>query len=226
VMISETRSVMRQICASMVFVIHVVIATFGVVVAPPAHAEGWRVGIYSGQWADTRLPYLPYNAATGRLTFSDSYLTSVIMSRHLLTRDLFIPYTSIGFSDARIEFEGTASLHRGLQTHEEVTLGVMLRTRDYDLASFGTINFGWANGFSYALSSPAHEYGTNLVRGQDTVQFQYYMGFEAEYAHASWDRLSVFTRLHHRSGIYGIISPSRTGSNIIGLGLRLSLGAE
>lgn len=212
----------RQIGLALQFVI----GTFGVVAGPPAHAEGWRVGIYSGQWADTRLPYLPYNAATGRLTFDESYLTSVILSRHLLTRDLFIPHTSIGIADARIELEGTANFHSGLQTHEEVTLGVMLRTRDYNLASAGTINFGWANGFSYALSPPAHEYGTNLVRGEDTVQFQYYMGFEAEYAHTSWEQLSVFARLHHRSGIYGVISPSRTGSNIIGLGVRLRLDAR
>lgn len=212
----------RQIGLALAFVVGI----FGVVAASPAHAEGWRVGVYSGQWADTRLPYLPYNAVTGRLTFDESYLTSVILSRRLLTRDLFIPHTSIGFADARMELEGTANFHSGLQTHEEVTLGVMLRTRDYDLASAGTINFGWANGFSYAVSPPAYEYGTNLVRGEDTVQFQYYMGFEAEYAHTSWERLSVFARLHHRSGIYGVISPSRTGSNIIGLGVRLRLGTR
>jgi hypothetical protein len=225
-MIPNNYSIMSQICTSTMFVFKVVFATFGIVMAPPAGADGWRIGIYSGQWADTRLPYLPYNAATGRLAFDESYLTSVIVSRHLLTRDLFIPHTSIGFSDARIEFEGTANFHGGLQSHEEVTLGLMLRTRDYDLASSGTINFGWANGFSFALAPPAHEYGTNLVRGEDTVQFQYYMGFEAEYAHTSWERWSVFARLHHRSGIYGVISPSRTGSNIIGLGVRLRLGAR
>lgn len=222
----KIHSTIRYIGASMMFAFQVFIAILGVVLASPAYAEGWRVGTQYGQWADTRLPFLPYNAATGRLTFDESYLTSVILSRHLLTRDLFIPHTSIGFADARIELEGTANFHSGLQTHEEVTLGVMLRTRDHDLASAGTINFGWANGFSYAVSPPSYEYGTNLVRGEDTVQFQYYMGFEAEYAHTSWERLSVFARLHHRSGIYGVISPSRTGSNIIGLGVRLRLGAR
>lgn len=208
------------------FALQFVIGTFSVVAALPAQAERWRVGVYSGQWADTRLPYLPYNAATGRLTFDESYLTSVIVSRHLFTKDLFIPHTSIGFAHARIELEGTANFHSGLQTHEEVTLGVMLRTRDYGLASAGTINVGWANGFSYALSPPAHEYGANLTRGEDTIQFQYYMGFEAEYAHESWERLTVFARLHHRSGIYGVISPSKTGSNILGVGVRFALGGD
>lgn len=196
-------------------------------IAPgPAEAEGFRIGVYSGQWADTRLPYLPYNIATGRLTFSESYLTSIIVSQRLLTRDFLIPGTEIGLSDAQVELEGTASFHRGLQTHQEATLAVMLRTRDFDLGSFGDVNFGWANGFSYSLSAPSYEYGKNLVRGQDTVKLQYYMGLEAEFAHVSWDRMSVFARLHHRSGIYGLISPSKTGSNILGVGVRLHLGTR
>jgi len=221
-MIRKTRSIRWQICAATMFALQVFIATFGGIVVSPAHAEGWRLGFYSGQWANTRLPYLPYNTATGRLTFDDSYLASVIVSRHMVTRDFVIPHSSIGFSEAQIEIEGTANFHSGLQTHDELTLGVMLRTRDYEVASAGTINFGWANGFSYAASPPAYEYGRNLARGQDTLQFQYYMGLEAEYTHPSWDRLSLFTRLHHRSGAYGVISPSKTGSNIIGLGVRLN----
>jgi hypothetical protein len=192
--------------------------------ALPTHAETWRIGVYSGQWADTRLPYLPYNAATGRLRFKDSYLYSLIVSRQLLNADIFFPGTTIGFRDARLELEGTVNLHSGLQSHSEATLGLMLRSRDSDIGSSGSINFGWANGFSYALDAPNYEYGRTLVRGHDTVQLQYYMGFEAEYAHATWERLSVFTRLHHRSGMYGVISPSKTGSNIIGVGVRMHFG--
>lgn len=189
----------------------------------PAHAEGWQLGMYYGKWANTRLPYLPYNVATGRITFSESYLTSLVVSRHLLTADLFVPGTSIGFAKARTEIEGIASLHRGYQEHQEATLAIMLRTRDHDLGSVGSINFGWAHGFSYALSAPKYEYGRNQLRGQDTVQLQYYMGLEAEYTPEDWDRISIFARLHHRSGIYGVISPSKTGSNLIGVGLRVDL---
>jgi len=190
----------------------------------PAHAETWRVGVYAGQWADTRLPHLPYNTATGRLSFDDSYLYSLIVSRHLMDTNIFFPGTTIGLRDAQLEWEGTASTHDGLQNHAELTLGIMLRSRDINVGSFGNINFGWANGFSYALDKPDYEYGRTRERGLDTVQFQYYMGFEVEYAHASWERFSVFTRLHHRSGIYGVISPSKTGSNILGVGARLHLG--
>jgi len=125
-----------------------------------------------------------------------------------------------------MELEGTASVHSGLQSHLEATIGIMLRTRDIDLRSAGYLNFGWSNGFSYALSSPEYEYGRDGARGNDTVQLQYYMGFELEYAPPTWgDRVSLFARLHHRSGVYGLISPSKTGSNIIGAGIRVHLGS-
>lgn len=95
-----------------------------------------------------------------------------------------------------------------------------------DLGSLAAVNLGWANGVSYALEATAYEFGRDLVRGENTVQLQYYMGFEPEYAHHSWTHLSLFTRLHHRSGIYGVISPSKTGSNIIGLGARLRFASD
>lgn len=57
-----------------------------------------------------------------------------------------------------------------------------------------------------------------------TIQFQYYMAFELEYAAPQWERVSVIARLHHRSGIYGLVSPSTTGSNFFGAGLRWDIG--
>jgi hypothetical protein len=36
----------------------------------------------------------------------------------------------------------------------------------------------------------------------------------------SWRNWSVFARIHHRSGIFGLLSDAR-GSNFVGLGVRL-----
>jgi hypothetical protein len=46
------------------------------------------------------------------------------------------------------------------------------------------------------------------------------MAFETAFTPKSNRNLSAFLRLHHRSGIYGVISPRRTGSNYVGAGLR------
>lgn len=185
-----------------------------------ALADSWRIATFTGQWANTRLPLLPYNLATGQLTFADSFLQSMVVSRLIATRDMEIPLVGLQFPDASIELEGTFSAHSGLQDHQEITLGIMMRSQDYRLPNGGRYNVGWSNGLSYALEPPNYEYGVGRVRGVDTVQFQYYMGLEAEYMDPRWERASVFLRLHHRSGIYGLISPSKTGSNIIGFGVR------
>jgi hypothetical protein len=46
------------------------------------------------------------------------------------------------------------------------------------------------------------------------------MGLETEFTHESTPNAHFFLKLHHRSGIYGLISPRKTGSNYIGAGLR------
>ncbi|MBT9384167.1 hypothetical protein KM176_09875 [Pseudooceanicola sp. CBS1P-1] len=188
-------------------------------VAAQAGETPWRVGIFEGQWAATRLPLLPYNLVTGGLSFRDSYLTSVIVSRQVGEADLRVPGTALGLAGVRFELEGTLSRHSGLQDHDEATLGVMTRSRDYT-GRAGAISLGWANGLSWAFSPPDYEYGVDGVRGEKTRQLQYYMGFEAEYTPVGAQHFSLFARLHHRSGIYGVISPSKTGSNILGVGLR------
>ena len=74
--------------------------------AIPAHAETCCIGVYLGQWADTRLPYLRYNALTGRLSFKDSSLYSLVVSWRLLNADVFFLGTTVGFRDARLELGG------------------------------------------------------------------------------------------------------------------------
>lgn len=35
-----------------------------------------------------------------------------------------------------------------------------------------------------------------------------------------FENLSVITRVHHRSGVYGLIAPQRVGSNFMVFGIR------
>jgi hypothetical protein len=56
----------------------------------------------------------------------------------------------------------------------------------------------------------------------ETRRLQYHMMLEIEFGRGAWP-LRPFLRLHHRSGIYGVISPQETGSNFVGAGLRIGL---
>lgn len=181
----------------------------------------WSMSMVRTQWVETRLPLFPKNLVEGNLRPRESYATSFIVTRPLGTLDI-APGAWWGVSGIGVEAEGTLSIHDGLQDHAETTLGVMLRSPKADVAGLGEVGVGWANGFSYAFSDPAFERGASGARGVDSERLQYYMGFEATFTPAVAPNVEIFGRLHHRSGIYGVISPDDTGSNMLGGGVRLN----
>lgn len=176
-------------------------------------ADNWSVTVFEGQWINSRLPYMPYNFATGDVEWEKSYIGSIFLTKEL--RDI-----SLFRQTLRLGVEAGVSKHKGLQDHWEVSGGAVVRSRDYLIGDVFKTNISWTNGLSYALGDIAFERGTDGIRGVDTYNLQYFMAFESEITPVVQDNVSLVFRLHHRSGIYGLISPSKTGSNHLGLGLR------
>jgi hypothetical protein len=75
-------------------------------------------------------------------------------------------------------------------------------------------------GFSQALKKPKYEKGSEGIRGVHTRKFQFHILGELEFTSADAPDWHMVLRLQHRSGIWGVISPRRTGSNYLGLGIR------
>ncbi|WP_333823397.1 hypothetical protein [Pinisolibacter sp.] len=180
----------------------------------------WAVALYGGVWTNSTLPSFPYNLVRGNLTFEDAQIASLIVDRRLFDFDLDLPGTRWRLNGFSVEAEGTLNQHFGLQDHVEATAAVKLRTGEIGLGSMASMNLAWANGLSYAFAAPKWEYGPTFVHGVDSRHLQYFMAFEAAVTPTAAKNLSAFFRLHHRSGIYGVISPRRTGSNYVGGGLR------
>ena len=181
---------------------------------------------YLSHWVNSNLPPFLYNAATGKLTFADSYFAAVGGAAVVVPRfDLILPGTSFGLRGNSIEIEAQGVKHFGLQDHIEGTIAAVVRSGEVPLFGGLSFNVAWGNGFSYAFSYPDYEKGPDSIRGVDTRRLQYYMGFEAEFTHASQPDIHLVAKLHHRSGIYGVISPQRTGSNYIGAGIRFDFPA-
>ena len=183
------------------------------------------VSVIAARWAETRLPTLPVNLVTGDLDYADDYLFSAGLGV-VLVPDFEIPATVLtpalgGFS---VEAEGMLAFHTSLSSHTEFAGALVLRTPEIavpgDLAS---VNFAVGNGLSYAFSDPDYEKGVDGVRGVDTVRLQYFISLESELTFAALPNIHFVARVHHRSGIYGLISPPKTGSNYIGLGVRFDL---
>jgi hypothetical protein len=178
--------------------------------------------ITHGIWADTDLPDLPGKVVSGNLDFEDSYYVGLTYARTLVDGfSIPIPYTDIRFKGWDLELEGSLLRHYNFQTHWEAAAALVLRTRRFIPLSFlgWTVAGGW--GFSYAFDEPALEKGPDGTPGEDAVQFQNHLVLEVDFFYPGFDRVHLITRIHHRSGMYGVISPQETGSNFLAAGIRL-----
>lgn len=108
--------------------------------------------------------------------------------------------------------------HRGLQGNAEIGAAYMLRTSDLQMGALG-VNFGAGVGLSYALGNPSYEDGSTLDPGR-RYRLQLLALFELEWRMRGFEDISVVTRVHHRSGVYGLIAPQGVGSNFLALGVR------
>jgi hypothetical protein len=178
----------------------------------------WFATVYAGQWFSESAPDPGQTLGTQDAGFQDSYLVSALLSR-VLVRELKTEVPLI--DDSSIELEGQIGHHFGLQDHAEVTLALQWRSRDFTVPlTNGRFNLAIGDGLSYALSRPAYE---GVSHGQEPRKFLNYLTLEAEFSHPSLPGVSVVPRVHHRSGIYGVIAPRGSGSNFIGIGLRMRL---
>ena len=178
--------------------------------------------ITHGSWADTDLPDLPGKVLGGDLEFKNSDYIGLTYARTLVNDfSIPIPFSDIQFRGWDLELEGSFLKHYNIQTHSEAATALVLRTRRFIPLSFWgwTLAGGW--GFSYAFDQPALEKGPDGNPGQDSVQFQSHLILELDFFHPQFDRVHLVSRVHHRSGMYGLISPQKTGSNFIAVGLRL-----
>lgn len=186
---------------------------------PRPAGQVFSLAAYAGRWTNSRLPTFPYNLVTGRLTTAKADMFGVTGNWRFYDFSLPLPGAARldGFS---LEVEAGLFRHAGLQDHVEGTAALVLRSGQIPLFSGLSFNLAMGNGLSYAFSRPAFELGPTGVPGVGSRRLQYHMSFEAAFSHASLPQVEAFARLHHRSGVYGLISPRRTGSNYIGGGLR------
>lgn len=179
------------------------------------------VTIYQGQGVDTNLRELLLDIATGDLKFDETYFTGIgyfhpLPTPYVMQRVfdfLCVPNTGTGL-------EAIVVKHYGLQNNWEADLAYTMRFAELRLYML-TLRFGFGFGLSYAFGTPSYEDGPR-DNPSKRYRFQNYDAYEIEWGIASYPRFGLVTRIHHRSGIYGLIAPHHVGSNFITLGLRFS----
>jgi hypothetical protein len=190
----------------------------------PAAAQNpersWHLTAYGSRWVNADLLDIPERTFTGDLTAEDAYFVGAGLSRVIVPSfSIPLPGTGFAFRGNRIELEGQVLRHFGDQSHWEGTVALMFRTGQIPLFGGLSVNLAFGEGLSYASERPRLE-GSFRV---EPSRFLNYLAFEAEFSHASLPGVSFVPRIHHRSGIFGLVAERESGSNFIGAGIRVDL---
>lgn len=113
------------------------------------------------------------------------------------------------------EIEGQLAKHWGYQNHWETNAVLSIRWKKFPWNDYINTSFAIGDGFSYAFKDPEVEVDD---MGRTSKYLNYLL---LEWSFSVYDpNWSVFSRIHHRSGIYGLINNISGGSNMITGGIR------
>ena len=186
-----------------------------------ARDREWFATAYAGQFVTSNLVDLPLETVRGAAEFEDAFFLSGALSWVFLPSirsDL--PLVGGLLTGSSLELEGQLGRQFGRQDHWEASLAVLWRTPDIRLPGDARLNLAFGEGLSWASSNPRLE---GVIHGSRPKQFLNYLALEAELRHPAAPGVAIVPRIHHRSGIFGLIAPQKTGSNFVGVGVRVDL---
>jgi len=169
--------------------------------------EAKEIYIYRGQGVDNNLKEMPEDIITADLPYEKTYLMAV---------GGFFPLTKV-FDTIDIGTTGVIVKHHGMQSHVEVDCAMSMRYKEL-LPHNDVINANYAMGIglSYAFATPVYE---DTASNGKYYRFQAFLHFDVEIYTPYFSHVSFLARVHHRSGIYGLIAPRNVGSNFVAFGL-------
>ncbi len=168
-----------------------------------AEAErDWAFSLYWARLTDGTLQ----ETATFQTGFTDADLVVGALSRRIGSFKEYIDF----------ELEGQVAKHFRDQDHWEFNGLVVARWLPFPWDHVIDTSFAVGEGLSYATQTPEVE-----ARSHDeTSKFLDYLMFEFAFSLPSRPEWSLITRIHHRSGAYGLFDGVHGASNAWGVGLR------
>jgi hypothetical protein len=185
------------------FVVILMLATL--IVEKSVADDGYFLSLYGGQVSDTQ-----FNAIVrGILDYRNYYLVALALGKEIgVYRD------KVG-----IELEGQVVKHIHGSEHWEFNPLLTLRWLNFPWDDTLDTSFAWGNGLSYATEPPEFE-TKESSHGERTSQVLYYFMVEWVAGFPKIPRWSVFSRIHHRSSVFGIFDGLLAGSNYVTFGIR------
>jgi|SRR5690554_1772612 len=168
--------------------------------------SGYSVTVYGGRYTDRHLRAKILKLKP--IYYENSWLMSLAVSKQIFDRSDFF----------RLELETQFAKHIGEQKHYEFNTLLTLRLR-YQTASFSfPLSFAVGNGLSYATETPVIEERSRT--NVNASRFLNYLLLEIAVDLPILENWEAVGRIHHRSGVFGLYSNVRGGSNIMTVGTR------
>jgi hypothetical protein len=178
-----------------------------------ASASAWTP---ADVWDDTR-----YFLYWGRLT-DTRYLEIVRLGINLQPSNVLVAgatrrVATMGGS-AHIEGEVNLAQHWGMQSHQEINGLMSVRWLRFPWDHYVDTSLAAGLGLSFASRHPPIEEAPDRPPASRRLT---YLMTELEFSRPETPHIGLLVRIHHRSGIFGVISDAR-GSNFVGVGVRSS----
>jgi hypothetical protein len=178
-----------------------------------------EVAYFHGRGADLNLKEVPGSLLGGDIPWEDSWFNGVSLTGSWRTLGQQFPSLAPTFAAGfGLGYEVLALQHHGRQDNQEIGAALTLKSPAADL---GVLSVGAMAGLglSHALGMPSYEDGARDDPSR-RYRLQQLMLFGLEWRAPGSGRWSLETRVHHRSGIYGLIAPPHVGSNFFAIGVR------
>lgn len=156
----------------------------------------------------------------GRACYDD--LANILSKREYV--DSYVAVLSVGKGlrnykhYLRLEGEGQVAKHWGEQDHFEFNALLGLRWLPFPWDRYLDTSFAMGAGLSYATDEPEIE----VEKNDRTARMLGYLMFELGVVVPQQPKWTLFARVHHRSGAFGLFDGVSGGSNVVGAGLRYS----
>lgn len=167
---------------------------------------GYAVTAYGGQYVDSALA--EEILVSQPLDWQDGYLAAVAVSHAFHRPD----------DTHQWEVEGQLGKYWGGQENWELNALVALRWLKFPWNQTVRTTMALGEGLSWATEIPELE--EELGQDEHTSQLLNYLLLELTWAAPSWKHWSFVTRLHHRSGVFGLFDDVVGGSNVLTVGVR------
>lgn len=167
-------------------------------------ADDWSLSLYGGVLLKGNLS----DASLLYSGFENSYLVALALAKRVASYKDKID----------LELEGQTVKHFEDQDHWEFNGLAAIRWLPFPWDNYIDTSFAFGTGLSYATETPKVE---KRRRGDDQTQsFLSYLMLELDFALPKSQHWSLFTRIHHRSGAFGLFNGVTGGSNALAFGVR------